>query len=88
MPRKYQHRVLLWGILGVIVLLASMIGLGAALPMQFAWVMYFFVVVPIASGVKMIVTMDNKPDLENNPVVKFLEKHLSRAPDARPGVTV
>ena len=30
-PRQYQHRVLFWGILGVIVLRALMIGLGAAL---------------------------------------------------------
>jgi tellurite resistance protein TerC len=28
-PRIYQHRVLFWGILGVIVLRALMIGLGA-----------------------------------------------------------
>ena len=30
-PRQYQHRVLFWGILGVIVLRAIMIGLGATL---------------------------------------------------------
>ena len=30
-PRRYQHRVLFWGILGVIVLRAIMIGLGTAL---------------------------------------------------------
>ncbi|HEU4650887.1 MAG TPA: TerC family protein, partial [Croceibacterium sp.] len=32
-PRVHQHRVLFWGILGVIVLRALMIGLGAALVM-------------------------------------------------------
>ena len=56
-PRIYQHRVLFWGILGVIVLRALMIGLGAALVMQFSWVMYFFAVVLIATGVKMLVMM-------------------------------
>jgi tellurite resistance protein TerC len=30
-PRKYQHRVLFWGILGVIVLRGVMIGVGTAL---------------------------------------------------------
>ncbi len=30
-PRLYQHRVLFWGILGVIVLRAVMIGLGSTL---------------------------------------------------------
>ena len=75
-PRVYQHRVLFWGILGVIVLRAIMIGVGAALVMQFAWVMYFFAVVLIATGVKMIVMMDKKPDLASNPVLRFLQGRL------------
>ncbi len=41
-PRKYQHRVLSGGILGVIVLRAIMIGLGAAIVDQFSWVLYVF----------------------------------------------
>jgi tellurite resistance protein TerC len=76
-PNKYQHRVLFWGILGVIVLRAIMIGLGAALVMQFTWVMYFFALVLVATGVKMLVMMDQKPDIANNPVLKFLRKRLN-----------
>jgi len=76
-PRKYQHRVLFWGILGVIVLRALMIGLGAALVMQFAWVMYFFALVLIATGIKMLVMMDVQPDIANNPVLRFLRKRLN-----------
>jgi tellurite resistance protein TerC len=53
-PRKYQHRVLFWGILGVIVLRAIMIGLGAALVMNFSWILYVFAVILIATGVKML----------------------------------
>lgn len=75
-PRQYQHRVLFWGILGVIVLRAIMIGLGAALVMQFSWIMYVFAVFLIATGIKMIVMMDEKPDISNNPVLKFMRKHL------------
>jgi tellurite resistance protein TerC len=75
-PRIYQHRVLFWGILGVIVLRGMMIGLGAALVMQFAWVMYFFAVLLIATGVKMILMMDQKPDIENNPVLRFMKKRM------------
>jgi tellurite resistance protein TerC len=75
-PRAYQHRVLFWGILGVIVLRAIMIGLGAKLVAEFAWVMYVFAVILIATGIKMIVMMDVKPDIENNPVLKFLRKRL------------
>jgi tellurite resistance protein TerC len=79
-PRIYQHRVLFWGIIGVIVLRAIMIGVGAALVLQFAWVMYFFAVVLIATGVKMIVMMDSKPDLANNPLLKFLQKRIRVTP--------
>lgn len=75
-PREYQHRVLFWGILGVIVLRALMIGLGAALVMQFSWVMYIFAVFLIATGIKMLVMMDHKPDISNNPLLKFMRKRL------------
>jgi tellurite resistance protein TerC len=75
-PREYQHRVLFWGILGVIVLRAVMIGLGAALVMQFAWIMYVFGAVLLATGVKMLVMIDHKPDIANNPVLRLLKKHL------------
>ena len=54
-PRKYQHRVLFWGILGVIVLRAIMIGLGAAIVSEFSWVLYVFALFLIATGIKMIV---------------------------------
>jgi tellurite resistance protein TerC len=75
-PRQYQHRVLFWGILGVIVLRAIMIGLGAALVLQFTWIMYVFGVILLLTGVKMLVMMDQKPDIANNPVLKFLKKRL------------
>ena len=37
-PRQFQHRVLFWGIMGVLVMRAIMIGLGAALISNFSWV--------------------------------------------------
>lgn len=75
-PREYQHRVLFWGILGVIVLRAIMIGLGAALVMEFAWIMYVFGIILLATGVKMLVMIDHQPDIANNPVLRLLKKHL------------
>ncbi|MCB1599689.1 MAG: TerC family protein [Lysobacterales bacterium] len=75
-PRKYQHRVLFWGILGVIVLRALMIGLGAALVSEFSWVLYLFGAFLIATGIKMLIVADNMPDIENNPILKFLRRRL------------
>lgn len=75
-PLKYQHRVLFWGILGVIVLRAIMIGLGATLVSQFSWVLYIFAVFLILTGVKMLYIGDKLPSIENNPLLKFLRRNM------------
>ena len=82
-PREYQHRVLFWGILGVIVLRALMIGLGAALVTQFSWVLYVFGAFLVATGVKMLWMADHKPDLENNVLLRFLRKRMRVTPTLR-----
>jgi tellurite resistance protein TerC len=79
-PRQYQHRVLFWGILGVIVLRAIMIGLGAALVSQFSWILYVFGAFLLATGVKMLVFADRKPDLADNPLLRLLRRHLRVTP--------
>jgi tellurite resistance protein TerC len=75
-PRMYQHRVLFWGILGVIVLRAIMIGLGAALVSQFGWVLYLFGAFLILTGIKMLWMIDNMPDIGNNPLLKLMRKRM------------
>ncbi len=76
-PRQYQHKVLFWGIMGVLVLRAIMIGLGAALIHEFAWILYVFGAFLFFTGVKMLFSkLDAEPDLESNVLVKFLRKHL------------
>ncbi|PXW98219.1 tellurite resistance protein TerC [Sphaerotilus hippei] len=75
-PRRHQHRVLFWGILGVIVLRALMIGLGAALVSQFSWLLYLFGAFLVVTGIKMWVLADHVPDIANNPLLKFLKRHV------------
>src|SRR5690606_394348 len=53
-PRLYQHRVLFWGVLGVIVLRAIMIGLGTALVQEFHWLLYLFGAFLVLTGIKML----------------------------------
>jgi tellurite resistance protein TerC len=76
-PRLYQHRVLFWGILGVIVLRAIMIGLGATIVSQFSWVLYIFAVFLILTGVKMIVFADRDYDVGSNPVLAFMRRRFN-----------
>jgi len=79
-PRQYQHRVLFWGILGVIVLRAIMIGLGATLVSQFSWVLYLFGAFLVFTGVKMWIVADHMPDIANNPLLKWLRKRMRVTP--------
>ena len=86
-PRKYQHRVLFWGILGVIVLRAIMIGLGTALVQQFDWILYIFGAFLLFSGIKMLRSNDTEahPDLAQNPVIRFVRKHIRVTDDLHEG---
>ncbi|MBL8805261.1 MAG: TerC family protein [Rhodospirillales bacterium] len=75
-PRKYQHRVLFWGIVGVVVMRGAMIAAGAALVAQFQWILYVFGAFLFATGVKMLVMADREGGLADNPVLRFLRKRM------------
>lgn len=86
-PRKYQHRVLFWGILGAIVLRAIMIGLGTALVQQFDWILYVFGAFLLFTGVKMLLSKDHEehPDLSQNRLLIFLRRHVRVTDDLHEG---
>ena len=75
-PRLFQHRVLFWGILGVIVLRGIMIGVGAALVAQYAWVLYIFAAFLIFTGIRMFFADHKAMDLNANPVLRFMRKRF------------
>jgi tellurite resistance protein TerC len=75
-PRRYQHRVLFWGILGVIALRAVMIGLGSTLVAEYGWILYIFAAFLIATGIKMLWWADHEADLSRNPLLIFLKRRL------------
>lgn len=75
-PRIYQHRVLFWGILGVILFRAVLIGLGAALVYQFNWILFLFGAFLVFTGFRMFRHQDEEPDIAHNPVFSFLTKRF------------
>jgi len=79
-PRMYQHRVLFWGIIGVIVLRALMIGLGAALVSQFSWALYIFAVFLIITGIMMFRKGGEHEDVSQNKILLWLKKRLNVTP--------
>ena len=58
-PARQQHRVLFWGILGVIVLRGIMIGAGAALVAEYHWILYIFAAFLILTGIKLLFGSDH-----------------------------
>jgi tellurite resistance protein TerC len=76
-PRLYQHRVLFWGILGVIILRGIMIGIGAPLVENFSWVLYIFAVFLILTGVKMLFSGDEETDLSQNKALNWMKSRFN-----------
>ena len=75
-PRRYQHRVLFWGIIGALVMRAAIIFAGAALIQRFDWMMYIFGAFLVLTGIRMGIRKDEEHDLEKNPVIRLARRFL------------
>jgi tellurite resistance protein TerC len=75
-PTQSQQRVLIYGVLGAIVLRGILIFIGAALIQQFHWILYIFGLFLLVTGIKMIVAASHEPDMDKNPVLRWLTGHL------------
>ena len=80
-PTKYQHRVLTWGILGVIVLRGLMIAIGAALIEDYSWVIYLFASFLIISGFKMLFFGEQERDLSDNFLLRQIRRMFRVTPE-------
>ncbi|HEY6986308.1 MAG TPA: TerC family protein [Rhodanobacteraceae bacterium] len=84
-PAEQRKRALMLGVLGAIMLRAIMIFIGAALVARFHWVLYGFGVFLVFTGVRMLVTANQEPDLEANPILRFIRNRLPLARRFRGG---
>lgn len=75
-PRKYQYRVLFWGIIGVLILRAILIGVGAALVHDFEWVLYIFAAFLLYTGVRMLRGGESETDIGKNGVLRFVKRYM------------
>jgi len=75
-PAKYQHRVLFWGIMGVIVMRGVLIGMGAMIVEEFAWILYIFALFLVFTGVKMLLIKGGEVDLKDNIILKYIRSHF------------
>lgn len=80
-PEEQRQRVLVIGILGAIVLRSVLIFAGALLLAKFHWVLYVFGAFLVFTGIKMLMAAGKSPDLEQNPVLKWMRGHLRLTDD-------
>lgn len=74
-PKKYQHRVLFWGIFMALVMRLAMILAGAELVEKFDWVLYIFGAFLIYTGIKMF-GEDEAFEPEDSAIVKLTTRFV------------
>lgn len=76
-PLELQKRVLLYGVVGAILMRTMMIFAGVWLIAQFHWLLYVFGAFLLITGIKMWWFAEEKPDLANNPFIKWIRRHMN-----------
>jgi len=72
--KKYQHKVLFWGILGALIMRSIFIFAGVALISKLHWIIYIFGAFLIFTGAKMLFHKDEKIDPNKNPLVRLFKR--------------
>lgn len=75
-PAAYQHRVLFWGIVGVIVTRGIMIGAGSALVASYYWTLYIFGAILVITGIRMFFVNTSGDDIRDSAILGWLKRHL------------
>lgn len=75
-PLKYQHRVLFWGVFGALVLRFFFILIGASLISRFAWLLVFFGLFLVYSGIKIIRHRDDEGENTSTAGIGLLKKFM------------
>ena len=83
-PAKYQHRVLFYGILGALIFRAIFVAIGAAL-MQYHWVVVFFGVFLIFTGLKIFFVSEKGVHPEKNLLIRLMRRVIPVTPKLEGG---
>lgn len=75
-PAELQHRMLFWGILGVLLMRGAMIAAGVVLITYYYWVLYIFGAFLVFAGLKMLFA-DKQIDPEKNLMLRLARKYFS-----------
>jgi len=73
-PKRFQHKVLFWGIIGAFLMRGVLIIIGATLIITFHWIIIIFGAFLIISGTRMAFQKEEKVEPDKNPIVKIVKK--------------
>ncbi len=80
-PRKYQFRVLFWGIFGALILRFVFIVIGTELLDRFDWVLYVFGAFLLFTAWRIYRHDEAEVHPEDNPVLKLVQKVIPSTPE-------
>jgi tellurite resistance protein TerC len=80
-PDSLQPRVLRWGILGAVLMRASLIALGTAALRELHWILYVFGAFLILTGLKLLTQEEQGTDPGRNPVLRLARRYFRVTPD-------
>jgi tellurite resistance protein TerC len=75
-PKKYEHRILFWGIIGALITRLSFILAGVALLHKFEWLTWVLGAFLVFTAVRMAFSKDRQVHPERNPVFKLLRPFM------------
>lgn len=73
-PAEYQHKVLLWGVLGALVMRLLFILLGVSLLQRFEFLIYVFGAILVYSGIGLLRSTEPDVDPDKNLVLRIFRK--------------
>jgi tellurite resistance protein TerC len=84
-PEEQQHRVLVWGILGALLMRGFFILAGVGLIHRFHWILYVFGALLIYSGIRLGFAGEHQIDPATNPAVRALRRFIPVTDDYQGG---
>lgn len=75
-PKKYEHRILFWGIIAALVMRLGFILLGVALLERFHWLTYLLGAFLVYTAVKLATTKEHQVDPGKNIIFRWLKPFM------------
>ena len=75
-PAQYQHIVLFWGILGMLIMRGVFIAAGITLLHHFHWIIYLFGLMLVITGIRLAFDKDKKIQPEKNPILRLFRRFM------------